>query len=157
MVELSQKPYLIRAIHAWCVDSGLTPYLRVKVDSHTRVPMEYVKEGEIVLSISPSATRNLTIGSDMIQFSARFNGVSREITVPLHAVTGVFSRETGQGLFFDPEAPREETNQAPTLASVPTSEATLPTAAPVAAGETNAGAPPPKPTGTPRGKLRVIK
>ncbi len=79
MAELSTKPYLIRAIYEWCSDSGLTPYLNVKVDETTKVPVEYVKNGEIVLNISQSATRNLTIGNDMIQFSARFNGVSREV------------------------------------------------------------------------------
>lgn len=105
--DLSTKPYLIRAIYEWCADSGLTPYLGVKVDEHTRVPMEYVKNGEIVLSIAMQATRDLTIGNDMIQFSARFNGVSREIAVPMHAVHSIFARENGRGVFFDPESPPE--------------------------------------------------
>ena len=78
----STTPYLIRAIWEWCVDNGLTPYIAVKVDGTTRVPMEYVRNGEIVLNISPDATRNLKIGNDLIQFSARFNGVSREVSVP---------------------------------------------------------------------------
>jgi stringent starvation protein B len=105
--DLSTKPYLIRAIYEWCADSGLTPYLGVKVDEHTRVPMEYVKNGEIVLSIAMQATRDLTIGNEMIQFSARFNGVSREIAVPMHAVHSIFARENGRGVFFDPESPPE--------------------------------------------------
>ena len=100
---LSKKPYIIRAIYEWCADSALTPYLSIKVDSTVRVPMEYVKDGEIVLSVSLQATRNLTMGNDLIQFSARFNGVSREISVPLHAVQAIFARENGQGYFFEPE------------------------------------------------------
>ena len=43
MKERSTKPYLIRAIFEWCTDSGYTPYLSVKVDANTRVPLEYVK------------------------------------------------------------------------------------------------------------------
>jgi stringent starvation protein B len=102
--ERSTKPYLIRAIFEWCSDSGMTPYLSVKVDSQTRVPLEYVKNGEIVLNISPDATHRLTIDEHGVQFSARFNGVSRECSIPVGAVTGIFARENNQGLFFTPES-----------------------------------------------------
>lgn len=108
MKELSNKPYLIRAIYEWCVDSGSTPYLAVRVDANTRVPMEYVKNGEIVLNVSPDATHNLTIGNDLIQFSARFSGVSRELSIPVAAVSGIFAKENTQGLFFPPAAPGAE-------------------------------------------------
>jgi len=98
--ERSSKPYLIRAICEWCGDSGLTPFLSVKVDTQTRVPAEYVKDGEIVLNISGGATHRLTLGDDFIQFTARFNGASRECSIPIATVTGIFARENGQGLFF---------------------------------------------------------
>ena len=97
---LSTTPYLIRAIYEWCCDSGQSPYIAVKVDAHTRVPLEFVKDGEIVLNISPDATRNLKIDNDLIRFSARFKGVSQEIAVPVGAVKGIFARESGQGLAF---------------------------------------------------------
>lgn len=97
---LSTTPYLIRAIWEWCGDNGLTPYVAVKVDGSTRVPLEFVRNGEIVLNISTDATRNLKIGNDLIQFSARFNGVSREVSVPVAAVAGIFAKETGQGMAF---------------------------------------------------------
>lgn len=100
MKETPTTPYLIRAIFEWCCDNGLTPYIAVKVDEHTRVPPEYVKNGEIVLNLSPDATRNLKIGNELIQFSARFAGVSRELSVPISAVAGIFAKETGQGLAF---------------------------------------------------------
>src|ERR1051326_2201766 len=103
MAERSTKPYLIRAIHEWCTDSNLTPYLTVKVDANTRVPAEYVKNGEIVLNVSSDATHALTIGDEVNQFAARFNGVSRECSIPIEAVSGIFARENGQGLAF----PRE--------------------------------------------------
>ena len=97
---LPTTPYLIRAIWEWCGDNGLTPYVAVKVDGSTRVPLEFVRNGEIVLNVSADATRNLKIGNDLIQFSARFNGVSREVSVPVAAVAGIFAKETGQGMAF---------------------------------------------------------
>jgi len=103
LAERSTKPYLIRAVHEWACDSGLTPYLSVKVDENTRVPAEHVKNGEIVLNVSYDATHKLTIGNDLIQFSARFGGVSRECSVPMTAVTGIFARENGQGMVFPVE------------------------------------------------------
>ena len=166
MSELSTKPYLIRAIYEWCADSSFTPYLNVKIDQNTRVPLEYAKNGEIVLSMSQQATRNLTIGNELIQFSARFNGVSREITVPIYAVQSVFARENGRGVFFDAEsAPGESAGHAPAPATAPTlqSVSTAPTA-PSSSAQLNAAtesvqAPPPpdKPKAPPRGKLRIIK
>ena len=112
--ERSTRPYLIRAIYEWCSDSGLTPYLSVKVTAQTRVPMEFVKNGEIVLNISPDATHRLTIGDDAVQFSARFSGVSRECSIPVDAVLGIFARENSQGMFFPPEpAAQTDTSAAP--------------------------------------------
>ncbi|HWU66277.1 MAG TPA: ClpXP protease specificity-enhancing factor SspB, partial [Methylophilus sp.] len=69
----STKPYLIRAVHEWCVDNGFTPHLLVAVDENTRVPMAYVKNGEIVLNINYSATKDLVIDNTAISFSARFS------------------------------------------------------------------------------------
>jgi len=93
--------YLIRAIHEWCVDNGLTPHLLVKVDAHTRVPMAYVKNGEIVLNMNYTAVKDLHIDNDAVVFSARFGGVAQHIYVPISRVGGVFARENGQGMFFE--------------------------------------------------------
>ena len=100
MSEQSAKPYLIRAICEWCADNSLTPYLAVKVNAETRVPPTYVKNGEIVLNISSGATRRLTIDNERVQFTARFNGVSQEVSVPVAAVSGIFAKETGYGFAF---------------------------------------------------------
>ncbi|MGZ8201627.1 MAG: ClpXP protease specificity-enhancing factor [Burkholderiales bacterium] len=126
MPEKSTKPYLIRAIHEWCSDCNYTPYLSVKVDANTRVPTEYVKNGEIVLNLSYDATHRLTIGNDAIQFSARFNGVSRECSVPVEAVLGIFARENGQGLFVPIEENETAAPAAETPSDAPTSPPTRP-------------------------------
>ena len=124
MSEQSAKPYLIRAICEWCGDNALTPYLAVKVNEQTRVPAAFVKNGEIVLNVSTTATRKLTIDNEWIQFTARFNGASQEVAVPITAVSGIFAKETGYGFAFsspqDPAAalasataPREPDKAAP--------------------------------------------
>jgi stringent starvation protein B len=105
MPDPSTKPYLMRAIYDWCVDSGYTPYLSVTVDAVTRVPMEYVKDGQIVLNIGPIAVERFKMGNELIEFSARFNGTGREISIPIGAVSAIYARENGQGLSFEVTAP----------------------------------------------------
>lgn len=107
MSELSTRPYLIRAIYEWCTDSGLTPYLSIRVGRRTRVPMEFVKDGQIILNVSPASARNLTMGNDLIRFSARFGGVARDIEIPVGSVISIYARENAQGLSF-PEPEGEE-------------------------------------------------
>ena len=101
MSDPTIKPYLLRAIYAWCVDSGYTPYISVIVDSFTRVPVEYVKDGQIVLNIGPVAVERFKMGNDLIEFSARFNGVGRDLSIPVGAVSAIYARESGQGLSFE--------------------------------------------------------
>ncbi len=101
MAEVSTKPYLIRAIHEWCSDSGYTPYIAVVADDKVNVPREFVKNGEIVLNISPLATSRLSLGNEFIEFQARFGGVAREVSVPIEKVIAIYARENGQGMAFD--------------------------------------------------------
>lgn len=108
MSDLSTRPYLVRAIYEWCVDGGLTPYLAVRVNEQTEVPLSYVKDGEIVLNLSAGAVRNLELGNEWITCSGRFGGASFDLIVPVAAVIGIFAKETGQGLVFqgpDSDAP----------------------------------------------------
>ena len=109
MSETSTKPYLLRALYEWCTDNGYTPYIVVVVDAQTRVPAEFVKNGEIVLNISFEATGNLKIDNDFIHFKARFGGVAREIEVPVSNVSAIYAKENGQGMAF--EVQREEDGQ----------------------------------------------
>jgi len=96
----STRPYLIRAIYEWCVDSGLTPYLAVRVDANTVVPPAHVKDGQIVLNLSSGAVRNLEMTNEVITCAGRFGGVSFDMLVPVEAVMGIFAKENGQGLMF---------------------------------------------------------
>ena len=98
------RPYLARAIYEWICDNQLTPYLLVDAtQSHVNVPTQHIKDGQIVLNIVPHAVHQFQMDNDAIFFSARFGGVPQEIYVPMSAVLGIYSRENGQGLFFDPK------------------------------------------------------
>jgi stringent starvation protein B len=92
---------MMRAIYEWCLDNGLTPHLLVAVDAQTRVPMAYVKNGEIVLNINDSAVKDLHVDNESVVFTARFGGVAQHIYVPMSAVKGIFARENSQGMFFE--------------------------------------------------------
>ena len=159
--EISTKPYLLRALFEWCVDNGYTPHLAVKVDSRSQVPLEYVRNGEITLNVSPSAVHKLQMGNELIEFSARFAGVARQISVPVACVYALYARETGHGMTFEVDAPKpaiqseaeretgkvgpsNESGPMPVPASAP---ASLPGAAPTG---------PTKPTGG-KPQLRRIK
>ena len=139
MSEPSTKPYLLRAIYDWCVDSGFTPYVSVTVDSATRVPMEYVKDGQIVLNIGPIAVERFKLGNERIEFSARFNGAGRDLSIPIGAVTAIYARENGQGLSFEVAASEDAALEHPAEADD--------------TGETPPE--PPRPTGKP--SLRRVK
>lgn len=110
-MENATKPYLIRAIHEWCTDNSFTPYIAVDVDSNTRLPMQFVREGQIVLDISFEATSGLVIDNETIRFKARFAGAPYDINIPVNNVMAIYARENGHGMAFDvkktpPGAPR---------------------------------------------------
>ena len=112
-VEMSQlsprRPYLLRAFYEWLLDNQLTPHLVVDVTlPGVLVPMEYARDGQIVLNIAPRAVGNLELANDEVRFNARFGGVPRQVSVPLAAVLAIYARENGAGTMFEPEAAYDE-------------------------------------------------
>jgi stringent starvation protein B len=88
-------------MHEWMLDNGFTPHLVVDAKRDgVRVPASAVKDGKIVLNVSPTATRALSLGNDAVTFEARFGGVSQQLVIPVSAVLGIYARETGQGMIF---------------------------------------------------------
>ncbi|MDE2394554.1 MAG: ClpXP protease specificity-enhancing factor [Burkholderiales bacterium] len=126
----STRPYLLRALHDWCTDNGFTPYVAVYVDATVQVPMEYVKNNEIVLNVGFEATSGLELGNDFIRFKARFGGVARDIVVPVDHVVAIYARENGQGMAFP--VPTEGSAPRPGPAPEPGPESRAP--APVRSG-----------------------
>lgn len=93
-------------MHEWMVDNALTPHIVIDASADgLRVPDGHDRDGKIVLNVSYSATRNLSLGNDLVCFEARFNGVPQEVGVPVDAVLGIYARETGQGMVFSNEGP----------------------------------------------------
>lgn len=112
-MEVSQltprRPYLLRAFYEWLLDNQLTPHLVVDVTlPGVRVPMEYARDGQIVLNIAPRAVGNIELANDEVRFNARFGGVPRQVSVPLAAVLAIYARENGAGTMFEPEAAYDE-------------------------------------------------
>jgi stringent starvation protein B len=97
----SRRPYLLRAMHEWLTDNTQTPHLVVDagVDG-VQVPRQYVRDGKIVLNVSYEATSGLLLKNDWVSFGARFGGVAHEVRIPLRAILGIYSRESGQGMVF---------------------------------------------------------
>ena len=97
----SQRPYLLRAIHDWLIDNGLTPYILVDAKAHgVNVPEEHIVEGQVVLNVSPSAVQALEMTNQEIRFNARFSGKARSVSVPSYAVKAIYARENGKGMVF---------------------------------------------------------
>jgi stringent starvation protein B len=149
--EIATKPYLLRALYEWCVDNGYTPHFAVKVDSRTQVPSEYVKNGEITLNVAPSAVHKLQLGNELIEFSARFAGVARQISVPVANVHAVYARETGHGMTFDVDSANPSTQTVAETEPVASRDAPASLPAPAASNE------PPKKPGGGKPTLRRVK
>lgn len=100
-VQITQKPYFVRALWEWCLNEGYTPHIMVHVDEHTRVPAGYARDGQIVLDISADATQGLDIDNKHIVFQARFGGVAQQLYIPMGCVLAIFSAETSEGMSFE--------------------------------------------------------
>ena len=158
----STRPYLIRALHDWCTDNGFTPYVAVFVDATVQVPMEYVKNNEIVLNVGFEATSGLKLGNEFIEFRARFGGAARDIVVPVDHVVAIYARENGQGMAFPTptESPadtaRRDAAPAPRGLRLASSEGEGDDEGDAAAPE-DPPVPEPPPPGAPRPSLKRIK
>lgn len=127
----STKPYLIRALHEWCIDQGFTPYLAVVVDAMTRAPIEFIKNGEIVFNIGLDATNQLQLGNDEITFQGRFGGKIFPVIVPVTRVAGIYARENGEGMAF--EVTESVPAAAPAVPGATVSPSVSPSVSPVVA------------------------
>ncbi|MCX9154928.1 ClpXP protease specificity-enhancing factor [Niveibacterium sp. 24ML] len=144
----STKPYLVRALYEWCVDSGFTPHVAVQVDDDVRVPRAFVRDGQIVLNVAPDATNQFNLDNEALSCQARFGGVAQLIYVPIANIAAIYARENGQGMAFEVELKADASSAGPE--DVPTAEEP-PEDSELAADE------PPPPDGGARPRLRVIK
>lgn len=152
--RLPRRPYLLRAMHQWMSDAGMTPH--VLVDAYidgVDVPKAHVRDGRIVLNISLSATRHLDLGNEWIGFEARFAGVPRSVRIPVAAVLSIYARETGEGMVFPPEG-----ELAPPSALLAPRAPEAPSVPGVARADDQGGdRGPPRGPSRPRPNLKVVK
>lgn len=105
----SSRPYLIRALHEWVLDNGMTPHILVDAEYEgVQVPRQFVENGKIVLNISPESVIHLELGNELISFNARFSGQPMDVFLPVSAVIALYARENGQGMVFADEGGDDE-------------------------------------------------
>jgi len=120
MAMISNRPYLIRAINEWLLDSQCTPHLLVDTEAPgVDVPQEHIQDGKIVLNIGPQAVEGLRISNEDVTFVARFSGVSRLISLPVSAVLAIYAKENGRGMMFNEADEPEPDDSGPKPTSRP--------------------------------------
>ena len=164
---IPKRPYLLRAMYEWIVDNGMTPHILVDARSNqVSVPRQYVKDGNIVLNISPTATNNLMMRNDEVTFNARFGGKAFSIWLPMWSVMAIYARETQEWVSFPPEEYTEQVaadDQTDTVVETPVLSLATATASAdadtnVSETSTDGDEPPPSPKPTKsRPSLRVVK
>lgn len=99
-----QRPYLLRALYEWIVDSDEVPYVLIdtSVDG-VAVPEAHVKNNQIVLNLGPNAVRDLSIGDDAVTCGGRFSGQHFDLYLPMAAIRAIYARDTQLGMVFPDE------------------------------------------------------
>jgi stringent starvation protein B len=152
MAFRSKRPYLIRALNDWIVDSDLTPYLMVDATGDSvAVPEEFVSDGRIVLNISPSAVRDLLLADEAISFSARFGGRPCSVYVPIEHILAIYAQETNEGMMFDPESQTAAESVPPSPTAVAPGSAESP-----ADGDSSSTSEDSDPAAKPGGHLKLV-
>ena len=159
-----KRPYLLRAFYEWIVDNNMTPYITVDATAdEVSVPCQHVKDGRIVLNISPTAVRDFVMDNDTVSFSARFSGAAFYVYCPVYSVLAIYSRETQEGASFPPDeyAQLKPVVKAPNLIAVSTvdedEEEQVLEASEEATPPDEPSPPPKKPDSKSRPFLRVVK
>jgi stringent starvation protein B len=140
MSMTSHRPYLVRALNEWILENDCTPYILVNAfEAGVLVPQNFVKDGQIVLNISPVAVQGLLISNEGIEFNGRFGGIPTRVYVPTAAILGIYAKENGQGMIFEiengnggPRSPEPPPDRKPRAA---------PKAAPTGGGKGKGGRP----------------
>ena len=111
MTMTSSRPYIIRALYDWILENQCTPYVLVDAfGKGVEVPQEHVKDGQIVLNISPTAVQSISIANEAVEFDGRFGGIPKKVVVPIRSVLGIYAKENGQGMMFESEEPSDPTD-----------------------------------------------
>lgn len=98
------NPYLIRSVYEWILDNDCTPHLLVDATAdHVLVPVEHVKDGQIILNVTPGAIQEMSMDNDSVSFQCRFGGAPYQVFLPIYSILGVYARENGRGMMLQVE------------------------------------------------------
>lgn len=98
------RPYLLRALYNWILDNHMTPHIVIDASyKGVIVPREHVEDGQIILSIAPESVHGMELKNHYIAFAARFSGVSRDIYLPIMAISAIYAEENRKGMVFAEE------------------------------------------------------
>ncbi len=99
-----QRPYLLKALYEWIVDSDEVPYILVDATvAGVQVPEQHVQDGQIVLNLGPSAVRDLFMDDQHVACGGRFGGRHFDIHLPMASILAIYARDTRQGMVFPDE------------------------------------------------------
>lgn len=99
-----QRPYLLRALYEWIVDSDETPYVLVDATVEgVQVPEAHVQDGQIVLNMGPNAVQDLMIEDQHVMCGSRFSGQHFDLYIPMAAILAIYAKDTRQGMVFPDE------------------------------------------------------
>jgi stringent starvation protein B len=100
----AQRPYLLRALYEWIIDSDEIPYLLVDATvAGVSVPEAHVQDGQIVLNMSPNAVRDLVMDDAFVMCSGRFGGQPFELYLPMSSIRAIYAKDTREGMVFPEE------------------------------------------------------
>lgn len=101
----SQRPYLLRALYAWIIDSDEVPYVLVDTTiADVQVPPEHIQDGQIVLNLGPDAVRDLIIDDEFVSCGGRFGGQRFELYLPMASIRAIYAKDMDQGMVLPDDA-----------------------------------------------------
>lgn len=81
---------LLYSTYRWCIDNDQTPCLLFK----------FRPGSEIVISLSRTATKNITLYTNSVKFDTSFSGQIRKFHVRFSSIVSLYSLETGEGVLL---------------------------------------------------------
>lgn len=105
----SSKPYLVRAIYAWLVDSESRVFITVdctdlqgQQEGFIKGMIEKMGSNRISFEISSNAVKDLSLNNKSVSFRASFQGEGRDMFFPMENLIGIFPpSDPSLGFYFD--------------------------------------------------------
>jgi stringent starvation protein B len=81
---------------------GKTVYIQIDATTNIiNLPEKYIKDGKIILDISPGAINNFIWLENAMEFEAKFKGKKKTIRIPFDSLLWIYSQDTNYGFDID--------------------------------------------------------